>query len=372
MNRMERGARSGFDRWIEQGRGLLLALLLFALYLAYRVLDPFLHTIILAVILGSTFYPLKRRLTRAFRDREGLAALAGVAVITVLILIPALYFFSALVAQGVGVVNRINEWVDAGGVQAFQEAVQGAAGMAWLRARLGGDLFSDLEDLDLSEYLLQWTQAFGQEVLSRGAALLGDVVSLGFQFLVMIFVLFFVLRDGERMLCGIKTLSPMREEQNDRIVRKIRAVGRTALLGSFLTALLQGFAGGVGFFFVGIPALFWGTLLGFSSFIPVVGSGLIWVPAAAYLALSGRWGAALFLTLWGALLVGSIDNFVRPYLMRGEGAMSPFYLFLGIIGAVHWYGLLGLLYGPLIMGFARVMLDLYQEEYRPVGGASCE
>jgi len=73
----------------------------------------------------------------------------------------------------------------------------------------------------------------------------------------------------------------------------------------------------------------------------------------------------LAVVLWNVLLVGSIDNFVRPYLMRGEGAMSPFYLFLGIVGAVHWYGLMGLLYGPLIMGFARVMLDLYQEEYRP-------
>lgn len=79
-------------------------------------------------------------------------------------------------------------------------------------------------------------------------------------------------------------------------------------------------------------------------------------------------GRGLFLALWNVLLVGSIDNFVRPYLMRGEGAMSPFYLFLGIVGAVHCYGLMGLLYGPLIMGFARVMLDLYQEEYRPSRG----
>jgi len=362
MRQTETEAQDRFDRWIEQGRGVFLALLLFSLYLAYRVLDPFLHTIILAVVLGSAFHPFKVRLVRAFKGRETPAALVVVAVITVLILIPSLYFLSALVTQGVGIVDQINRWVDAGGVEAILGATQGAAFQEWLRRTLGIELLSDL---DLGGQLLQWTKGFGQEVLSRVGALLKDAVSMGFHFLVMIFVLFFVARDGERMLDGAKLLSPLRDEQNDRIIEKIRAVARTALLGSFLTALLQGLAGGVGFFLVGIPALFWGTLLGFSSFIPVVGSALIWLPAAAYLTLSGQWRSALFLVLWNALLVGSIDNFVRPYLMRGEGAMSPFYLFLGIVGAVHWYGLMGLLYGPLIMGFARVMLDLYREEYRP-------
>ena len=364
MNEREHQEEGGFDRWLAQGRGLILALLLFSLYLAYRVLDPFLHTIILAVILGSAFHPLKGRMVRIFRGRETTAALTGVAVITVLILIPALYFLSALVTQGVNTVNQINQWAGAGGMDAILGAAQGGVIREWLRERLGVELLSDL---DLGGQLLQWTRGFGQEVLSRVAALLRDAVSLGFHFLVMIFVLFFVIRDGERMLGAVKRLSPLRDEQNDRIIRKIRAVARTALLGSFLTALLQGFAGGVGFFLVGIPGLFWGTLLGFSSFIPVVGSALIWLPAVAYLALSGQWKSSLFLALWNMLLVGSIDNFVRPYLMRGEGAMSPFYLFLGIVGAVHWYGLMGLLYGPLIMGFARVMLDLYQEEYRPSG-----
>ena len=362
MTRNETESEDRLDQWLEQGRGLFLALLLFSLYLAYRVLDPFLHTIILAVILGSAFHPFKVRLVRAFKGRETPAALLGVAVITVLILIPALYFFSALVTQGVGIVNQINRWVGEGGMEAILGAAQGGAVREWLHKRLGVELLSDL---DLGGHLLQWTKGFGQEVLSRGASLLKDAVSLGFHFMVMVFVLFFVVRDGERMLGAVKLLSPLRDEQNERIIRKIRAVARTALLGSFVTALLQGLAGGVGFFLVGIPALFWGTLLGFSSFIPVVGSALIWLPASAYLALSGQWRSALFLVLWNVLLVGSIDNFVRPYLMRGEGAMSPFYLFLGIVGAVHWYGLMGLLYGPLIMGFARVMLDLCQEECRP-------
>ena len=162
----------------------------------------------------------------------------------------------------------------------------------------------------------------------------------------------------------MRALSPLRDEQEERIIHIMKDVGRSVLLGSFLTALCQGLAGGIGLAIVGIPAFFWGSLMGFASLIPFVGMALIWVPAVGYLALMGRWKAALFLFLWCTLLVGMIDNFLRPFLMRGEGKMSPFYVFLAIIGGVTYFGLPGILYGPLILAFARVMLFIYKVEYR--------
>lgn len=103
--------------------------------------------------------------------------------------------------------------------------------------------------------------------------------------------------------------------------------------------------------------------MGFASLIPVVGTALVWGPAAIYLALLGKWGSFFLLIAWSVLLVGSIDNFLRPFLMRGESKMSPFYIFLAILGGVQYFGLAGILYGPLILSFATIMFYIYGVEY---------
>ena len=123
-------------------------------------------------------------------------------------------------------------------------------------------------------------------------------------------------------------------------------------------------AGGIGLAIVGIPGLFWGTVMGFSSLIPVIGTALVWGPAVIYLLLFGKWKAGIFLLVWSIVLVGSIDNFLRPFLMRDENNLSPFYIFLAIIGGVQYFGLAGILYGPLILTFAMVMLYIYGVEYQ--------
>ena len=344
----------------EGYRFFLLVMLFVSLYLTYLVIRPFLHSIVLAILLASVFYPLHVRLTNLYRGRRSAAALTGVGIVTFLIVIPILLFAAALVGQGVESINRINDWISAGNLQKLLQDPRIASYTAWLKDQLA---FVDFSKIDLQGSLLQASKRVGQFLLSHGAGVLGDAANLVFYFLVMIFLLFYLLRDGSRMLSAIKELSPLPEDQENRILDKVRAVGRSAFLGNLLTALCQGFAGGIGLALVGIPALFWGTIMGFSSLIPVVGTALIWIPAIGYLLAFGRWKAAIFLALWSMLLVGSIDNFLRPYLMRGEGKMSPFYLFLAIIGGVKYFGLAGILYGPLILGFAAVMLSIYQAEY---------
>jgi predicted PurR-regulated permease PerM len=157
--------------------------------------------------------------------------------------------------------------------------------------------------------------------------------------------------------------SPLRKDQEDRILTGVRVVAKSVLLGTFLTALCQGLVGGIGLALVGIPGLFWGTVMGFSSLIPLIGTALVWVPAAVYLVLLGKMKAAAFLAVWCVVLVGSIDNFLRPFLMRGEAKMSTFYIFLAIVGGVQYFGLTGILYGPLILSFAMIMLYIYGVEY---------
>jgi len=360
---MEKGdeTQHGCERPSKGYRPFLLVVLFGSLYLSYLILRPFMETLIFAIVLSSMFYPLQIYLARHYGGRKTLAALTIVFIFTFLIALPVFFFVSALVSQGVDSVNQVNEWLKAGNLHKLTQHPKVLAYVAWLQERLG---FLDLEKMDIPSTLLQLSKTVGQFLLSKGATILGNVATLIMHFAVMVFVIFYLVRDGDEMIERGRYYSPLRRDQEDRILSGVRVVARSVLLGSFLTALLQGLVGGIGLTLVGIQGLFWGTVMGFSSLIPVVGTSLVWIPTVIYLLLLGKSYSALFLTLWSIILVGSIDNFLRPFFMRGQGGMSPFYIFLAIIGGVQYYGLAGILYGPLILSFAMVMLYIYGAEYR--------
>jgi predicted PurR-regulated permease PerM len=342
-------------------RPFLLVVLFFSLYLVYLILAPFMDTLIFSIVLTSLFYPVQVFLVRIYRGKQGLAALTVIFIITFLLVIPVFLFTSAMVAQGLDSINRVHDWLKAGNLQKITSDPRILAYTATLQERLG---FLDLNKLDVVSNLLQLSKNLGQFLLGKGATLLGNVASLITHFFIMIFVVFYLVRDGWEMLQKGRSFSPLRKEQEDELLYGIRVVAKSVLLGTFLTALCQGLVGGIGLAIVGIPGLFWGTVMGFSSLIPIVGTALIWVPATVYLALVGSWKSAIFFAVWSVVLNGSIDNFLRPFLMRGEGRMSPFYIFLAIIGGVQYFGLVGILYGPLILSFAMIMLYMYGTEYR--------
>jgi predicted PurR-regulated permease PerM len=342
-------------------RPFLLALLFVSLFLTLLILRPFLHTIILSAILASIFFPLQLYLVKLYRGRKNFAALTVVLTIILLVIIPLFFFISALVAQGLDSIDRINEWINAGNIQKFLKHPTVMAFTAWIQEHL--DIYGFTKG-NLQEYLLQASKRAGQFLLEHGVGVVRNVAGMVFHFFVMIFLTFYLVRDGNEMLAGIKVLSPLRDEQENRIIDKIRSVVKSALLANFLVAICQGVVGGLGLFIVGIPALFWGTIIAISSLIPLIGTSIVWIPSIAYLMIMGRWKAAIFLFLWAVLFVGTIDNFLRPFLMGGQERMSPFYLFLALIGGVSYFGLLGILYGPLILAFVAVMLYIYRVEYK--------
>lgn len=342
-------------------RPFLWGLILFSLYLAYLILNPFIHAIILGILLAALFSPAKRLLMKIFGKRENLVAFIGTTTIVFLILIPIFFFATAIIKQSIDSLDRINAWVATENPESFMKHPWVVSGLGWIDKHFGA---LDMNDTDFRSALLQASKKMGSFILSKGSGIIQGAAGLAFHFMVTIFITFYFIRDGERLVQIVRDLSPLHDEQEEHIIGRVKAVARSALLGSFLTALCQGVAGGIALAIVGIPALFWGSLMGFASLIPVVGTALIWVPAVGYLVIIGQWEWGIFLAAWCILVVGSIDNFLRPFLMRGEGGMSPFYVFLAIIGGVGYFGIAGILYGPMILGFAAVMLSLYQAEYR--------
>lgn len=344
-------------------RPFLLVILFYSLYLAFSVLEPFLSTIIFATILAALSHSVHKRVLNKLNGRKNLAALTTVSLLTILIVLPLFLVGSAMVNQGLDFVATVRKWIDAGGMDQLSDRSTIDNILRWVDINLP---FVELRNIDFQSGLLTLTQRLSEQFLKQGYEVVGNFASITMRFVIMIFIAFYLIRDGEGMVKAIKHLSPLREDQEDRIFTKVRAVARSVLMGSMFTALLQGFAAAIGLAIVGVPAVFWGTMIAFSSLIPVVGTALFTLPITGYLLLIGSYKSAIFFGLWCAIVVGSIDNFVRPYLMRGEGGLSPFYVFLAIVGGIQVFGLSGLLYGPLIIGFAMVMLLIYEEEFREI------
>lgn len=341
-------------------RLVLVALLLAVLWLSFRIIRPYLDPVLLAVILAPMVHPVFRWLRRRLGGRATPAAVLTCLIVVVVVLGPVTLLGVALVRQGVESFQAMQQWVADGKLQQAldthaldraKQLIQHAVPMV------------DLNRLDLEGLILGGSRKAAAFLLSRGGALLGEAGLVVGKLLLMLFVLFYMLRDGEAILASALHFLPLRRSQEERLIQRIRAVSRSAILGAFGTAAAQGIAGGIGLAIVGIPPLFWGTMMAFASLIPVVGTTLVWGPAVIYLLLTGSWGKALFLAVYCGVVVGSIDNFLRPVLMSGQARMSTLWLFLAILGGLQAFGLLGLVYGPLVFGLLAVLLYLYEEEF---------
>ncbi|WP_246198042.1 AI-2E family transporter [Solidesulfovibrio aerotolerans] len=342
----------------------LLLILASALILACIVLHPFVNILIIGVVMAALFRPVHRRIAGLCGEkRPTLAALLTTGLIFTCIIIPLFFFLGSLLAQGVQSVNALQHKLAATDFNQLFSQDALAPYMAWVQEHLP---FLDLKKLALQADLIDISKTAGQMLLDSGSRVIGNVFLLTMNFLILMFVLFFLIRDGHEMLAQLRYLVPLTTDQENRIIRQLDDVSKSVILGAFVIALAQGLAGGIGLFIVGIQPFFWGCMMGFASLIPVIGTAIIWLPVSLYLMLTGQWQWGVFMMIWGAVVISSIDSFIRPLLMQNRSNMSTFWVFLSIIGGIKFFGALGILYGPLVLGFAMVMLTLYAEDYRHV------
>ncbi|GFK92483.1 hypothetical protein NNJEOMEG_00308 [Fundidesulfovibrio magnetotacticus] len=348
----------------------LLSILAVSLYFAYLVLTPFLHDMFIAIIVATLLQRPHQRIKRALGGSDTLAALGTTLLFTLCVILPLFLFTGALAGQAAKSIAALQNWLKDAHLDTWFKGEAIEPYVNWINTTLPW-LELDLGKIDIKGNLLEFSKNAGQITLDLGGKLLGNFLGVLLNFLIMLFVLFFLLRDGERMLVQLKHLSPLHDAQEDRILGKMRDVARSVVVGSFLVALCQGVVGGVGLALAGIPALFWGSMMGFASLVPVVGTLLVWGPASVYLVLIGEWKWAIFLAAWGGIIVSAIDSVVRPLLMQGQAQMSTFWVFLSIIGGIKFFGPLGILYGPMVLALAMVMLSIYADEYHEVLAAKC-
>ncbi len=338
----------------------LFFLLFVSLFGVFKIIEPYVNTIILAIILAMIFNPVNKYLQKWVGKKPNLSAFLTCTVLVLVVVIPLSLILLSLIRQGVQSFESIQEWLKAGNLQKVMDSALAQKIIELINRHLPN---ANLENMNINQDLVKISSGIGGFLLDQGGSIVGNVTSTIAKFFLMIFIFFFLVRDGEKIAKGILHLIPLSGTHEKEIIQRIGSVSRSAVTGTILTALAQGAAGGIGLAIAGLPGLFWGTMMAFASLVPLVGTALIWVPAAAYLFITGSWGFGIFFVIWSIVVVGSIDNFLRPFFMGGSSGMSPLILFFSILGGIQLFGLIGIVYGPLVFGIALVLLYIYELEF---------
>ncbi len=326
-------------------------------YLAWRIVHPFLREIAWAVVLAICFEPLRGRLLpRLGRNRT--AAVLTVLVL-LLIVVPLLFVGSAIVSQG-------------GPAVAYLEAqLRGQGGPAgwfhwawsWLRARIS---FLPSEQ-DVIGQISASIGSFAQFLAGQAGGVLASVVGLVFSLVITMAVLFFLLRDASHFAGALRRALPFGEEQNTRLMTIASDLVFASVSSMLAVSAIQGVIGGVTFALLGIQgAVLWGAMICVLSFLPAVGSALVWAPAAIWLALSGSVTKGLILAAVGLGIMGQVDNVVRPWLLSGKSRMSTLVLVISLMGGVSAFGFVGIVVGPLVAALLTAIFESYEEAKPPV------
>jgi len=340
-------------------RIILLVFLAIALYASYSLVQPFIQPILLAMLIGMLAAPAHQRLVTAMRGRESFAAIVTCVLLCMVVLIPALMLMIAVLKQGLDYSILVREWATLENIRDLQSRPIVVQAQSWLEDILpSGALDPDT----IRSQALALAGDVGKRFAGVSTSLLGSVSRFVMNFVLLLFVLFFVLRDHDVLIEFLRRALPLSRSQEDVLYREVREVSKSALMGSLMTAVTQGIVGGIGLWIVGFPPVFWGSVMAFTSLIPVVGTALVWVPVALYLVVIGDYQMALFMVFWGVAVVGSIDNFLRPMFMQGA-SMNTIVVFFSLIGGMQAFGIIGLVYGPLVFALALVLFRMYEKEF---------
>jgi predicted PurR-regulated permease PerM len=329
-------------------------------WLLLQFLEPFWAPLGWAGILAFMLYPLHRWLSRKLGGRKGYSAgiLTG---LTPFFIIAPLVSFGIIFARQVALlIDYLRDRQVATSYPALLQKLEDLPLVGRVISWLGTDVSITAEQVE------GWLVSGAQSLL-RSAAALGGNVAIGVVgtlvgFLLMLFLLFFLLRDGEVMMNHLIRLIPMRGARRTELRTYLSNVTTAVVFGHALTAVIQGTLVGIGFAIVGLPSpVVFGVFAAVAAFIPAAGTGFVLIPAVLYLMFSGQWGWAIFLGAW-SLGVGFSDNFIRPYLTRQRAEVSTLTVFVGVIGGVAAFGFIGSLIGPVVLALIVALLQFAEEE----------
>lgn len=346
-------------RWLTRERLTSIVLVLataLAVYWSYLLVQPFLPALAWALAFAVVADPLHDWIAARVR-KPSLAAGLAVALVTLIIIAPMAFLVEELVGEvstGIGFIKSESDTGDLlAGVQHNRTVTRA---IAWLNAHI-----------DL--------RAQGERLASRLAdiltGLLAGSANVALQLLIALFVLFYFFRDKHKVLTAVRSSIPLDTAETDKIMHRIADTVHATIHGTMGIAAIKGVLGGSIFAILGLPAaILWGTVMAAVSVLPVLGTMLVWVPAAGYLLMTGHWAKALILTLYGLIVMGLSDNILYPLLIGGRMRMHPLLVFFAILGGMSLLGTTGLILGPVIVAAMLALIDEWRRrtEHGAVSG----
>lgn len=326
-----------------------------------RLLGVFLGAIMLAAALASLSLPVQSFLQRKVGSRR-LAALLTTAILVVCVVAPLSGLVVSLGRQGYDVYLASREVSLAEEVRALFVSEHPVAVQLRRGALLLGMDTSPEGVVDASASVLTQVGVFFSEQIGGIAA---NTLSLFLDFVVMTLLVFTFLAEGPRLKRWVMELSPLPSDEEEELIRRFGLIGRAVFLGNGVSGLLQGLLGGLGFMVAGLGnSLLWGSVMGFLALLPVAGASVVFVPAAGWLLVQGRTGAAVAFLIWNLAYVGLVEYVLKPKLIGGSSRMNSVFVFISILAGLKLFGLLGLFYGPLFVAMFLALAELYLARYR--------
>lgn len=319
-------------------------------YLTYSIFSPYLSALFLATVFAIIFSPMHKKILRSTNKREILSALLSVIVVLFLILLP-LTIISILMFQEASIL--------------YNDFTNGGAGMQYIDAK-----FNSLEEyvnriapaLTFEVNAYEYFQQGLSWILQNINSLFSGVVKFTINLFIMILALFFLFKDGSKFRKAVVAWSPLSDMYDEGLLKKLTIAVNSVIKGALTIAIIQGILTGIGFTIFGIHSpVLWGFIASITALIPTLGTGIITVPAGIYLLFTGSIAAGVGLIIWGVFVVGLVDNFLRPILIKRGVKIHPFIILLSIFGGLSMFGPIGVLAGPIVVAFFFALLEIYPQ-----------
>lgn len=353
------------DLIIEKLPGyFLIFCLIMAFYFMFSILSMFLTVIAVSAVIVIAFYPIYRRIVKLFRGYTGLAAFVSCLLVILVIIIPIAVVVVMIATEGVGAYQFIRDKVDSG---TFDQYLVWKEGGFFYELKQQIDPVINLDNLDVKQNIVGAAQNISSFLVSQTGELLKSLSSILLNLVVMLFSMYYFFKDGDALVEKLGYYSPLPAKYEGQLFGKIKDMVKAIIVGGFLTSVVQGIVGGIGFAIAGIPnPIFWGAAMAFLSMVPLVGTAMVWVPAGIWLLISGDYTWGIFILLWGILLISSLDNLLRPFLVGGKAHTYPLITFFVLLGGVFTLGFSGIIIGPLVLMALMSLLHIYELEYGKV------
>lgn len=344
---METPTRSGWSSRRQIRVLALAAITLVGLYLCYQLVLPFVPALAWAVALAAVFLPAHQWLEARVK-RPNLAATMSVAAIALLVVVPAAFVAERIVTQALAGAGTISERVESG---EWQRALGGYPRVAAMADRLSRQVDLPGAVAAVTTWL---TNSFASAVVGSVRQAVGLVLTF--------YLLYYLLRDRALALTTLRAFSPLSDADTNRLVARVDDTIHATIYGTLAMAVVQGTLGGLMFWWLGLPApVLWGVVMGLLAVVPVLGAFVVWIPAAALLALDGELAKALVLTVWGGVVVAGVDNVLYPIMVGNRLRMHTIPAFIAVVGGLMVYGSSGVVLGPVTLTVTMLLLEVWRK-----------